>query len=197
MPLKVELINQSFQYIKAYGGQFAASFYENLFRLYPESQQLFADADMEAQQAKLWDSLVAIVLGLRYPQHLTDSLKGLGARHIQYGALPEHYPLVGEALLTTFEQYLGEKWTKEVKQAWVEAYHEISKIMLAGAEYNPQDIKLETEQVTNLKTTPLVTNSSVSAVEMIEIPTGEVNWRMTGGVFVGAGLVTTLLAMFL
>lgn len=40
---------------------------------------------------------------------------------------------MGAALLDTFSIYLGEAWTPEVKQAWVEAYGAISSLMLEGA----------------------------------------------------------------
>ena len=86
-----------------------------------------------------------VVENLRNPDALDSALKGLGARHVKYGALPEHYPLVGSALLTTFQQYLGNKWTPEVKQAWVGAYGAISEIMLDGADYTQTDIALEPE----------------------------------------------------
>ena len=60
-------------------------------------------------------------------------LKALGGRHVGYGAIPKYYGPVGEALLTTFEQYLQQDWTVEVKQAWVAAYRAITAQMLKGA----------------------------------------------------------------
>ena len=50
---------------------------------------------------------------------------------------------MGSALLTTFEQYLGDKWTPDVKQAWVDAYGAISQIMLNGADYSEAEIALK------------------------------------------------------
>lgn len=97
---------------------------------------------MAAQQKKLLNSLVLVVENLRQPDVLEGTLKGLGARHVQYGALPEHYPLVGNALLTTFAEYLEDDWTEPVKQAWVDAYGAITTIMLAGADYSPEAIQL-------------------------------------------------------
>ncbi|MEO1590999.1 MAG: globin domain-containing protein, partial [Cyanobacteria bacterium J06632_22] len=44
------------------------------------------------------------------------------ARHVKYGALPAHYPLVGNSLLKTLGQYAGEAWTPELESAWAEAY---------------------------------------------------------------------------
>ena len=50
------------------------------------------------------------------------------------GQFPNITPAVGEALLTTFEQYLQQDWTIEVKQAWVDALTAITALMLNGAE---------------------------------------------------------------
>ena len=142
MSLKVEVLEQSFELIKPNADDFVASFYDNLFTANPEAKPLFDNTNMAAQKKKLLSSLVLVVENLREPEMLDSSLRGLGARHVQYGALPEHYPLVGGALLTTFEQYLQEKWTPEVKQAWVDAYGAISEIMLDGADYSEAEIAL-------------------------------------------------------
>ena len=144
MSLKVEVLEQSFELIKPNADEFVASFYDNLFTANPEAKPLFETTNMAAQKKKLLNSLVLVVENLREPEMLDSSLRGLGARHVQYGALPEHYPLVGGALLTTFEQYLQEKWTPEVKQAWVDAYGAISEIMLDGADYSEAEIALPT-----------------------------------------------------
>ena len=142
MSLKVEVLEQSFESIKPSADEFVASFYDNLFTANPEAKPLFDTTDMKAQKKKLLNSLVLVVENLREPEVLDSSLRGLGARHVKYGALPEHYPLVGGALLTTFEQYLGKEWTPEVKQAWVDAYGAISEIMLDGADYSEAEIAL-------------------------------------------------------
>ena len=143
LPLDIELLESSFAQIKPRLSEFSLSFYTNLFIIYPETKTLFANTDMEAQSQKLVESLVLVVANLRKPNILAQALRNLGTRHIQYGALPEHYPLVGNALLTTFEQYLRSDWTPQVEQAWVDAYHIITEIMLEGANYSPSDLSLE------------------------------------------------------
>lgn len=57
----------------------------------------------------------------------------MGAYHQELGTLREHYPFVGQALIETFAEYLGEAWTIETEQAWLDAYHLICEIMLEGA----------------------------------------------------------------
>jgi len=104
-----------------------------LFTDYPEVQPLFAN--MEAGQ-QLFQSLVFTVNNLRKPDALSDALRGLGTRHVQYGVLPQHYPMVG--LLKAFEVSLGTAWTPDVQQAWTEAYEVVAQLMLEGADYSPE-----------------------------------------------------------
>ena len=144
MSLKVELLENSFEAIKPQADEFVGSFYNNLFTMYPEAKPLFEHTDMAKQKKMLLGSLVLVVSNLRKPEVLSDTLKGLGARHVKYGALPEHYPLVGSSLLTTFEQYLKSDWTPEVKQAWVDAYGAITELMLDGADYSQEEVALQT-----------------------------------------------------
>ena len=145
--LQVELLEQSFEKVKPQAKEFAASFYQNLFTDYPDAKPLFAHTNMAEQSNKLLASLVFVVENLKKPGALTEALQGLGARHVNYGALPAHYPLVGNTLLKTFEQYLGECWTAETKQAWVDAYRVITEVMLSGADYSPDSIQLESPTV--------------------------------------------------
>ncbi len=133
MSLNVEVLERSFAQIKPRATEFAASFYNNLFTDYPQAKPLFANTNMTEQQQHLVSSLVLVIDSLRKPEVLTDALKRLGAKHVKYGTIQEHYPMVGATLLKTFESYLGVDWTLEVKQAWTDAYEAIASIMLEGA----------------------------------------------------------------
>lgn len=130
--LPVGLLEASFEKIKPRSGEFAGSFYENLFQAHPEVKPLFAHVDMAQQQQKLLNALVLVVENLRNPSALESVLRALGARHVGYGSLPQQYPAVGQTLLLTFEQYLKDDWTPELKTAWRDAYGTITAQMLQG-----------------------------------------------------------------
>lgn len=66
---------------------------------------------------------------------LVDILKSLGKKHKAYGVLEAHYPVVGQALIETLDAALGDKFTEDVKAAWLEIWGVISSTMIAGAEY--------------------------------------------------------------
>jgi hemoglobin-like flavoprotein len=61
-------------------------------------------------------------------------LRELGARHVAYGARPEHYPVVGSVLIASLAAVAGEAWTPEHEQAWAEAFDVVAGAMMAGAE---------------------------------------------------------------
>lgn len=131
---QVELVESSFEKIKSHAAEFSASFYKNLFRNSPKLRSMFSSTDMEKQQQKLISALVLLVSNVRNPDMLVPMLQDLGARHRGYGVIEEHYPAIGGTLLQTFEQYLKEDWTPEVKQAWISTFDAIAQIMLEGAE---------------------------------------------------------------
>ena len=62
------------------------------------------------------------------------TLSHLGERHVEYGVLPAHYGIVGQALLHTLATALGESgWTPRVRQGWELVYGLVSTAMMAGA----------------------------------------------------------------
>jgi hemoglobin-like flavoprotein len=72
---------------------------------------------------------------------VTMALEELGARHVHYGVIPDHYPIVGEALLATLEAALGEAWTPTVKAGWSGIYTFVSTTMMKGARESVREEK--------------------------------------------------------
>jgi hemoglobin-like flavoprotein len=143
MSLNIELLERSFEAIKQHNAQFSEQFYMNLFNDSPEVKPLFANTNMKEQGDHLYKSLLLVICNLRKEDVLSNTLKGLGTRHVKYGILPNHYPMVGSALLKTFENIIGTGWSAEVKQAWVDAYGAVTQLMLEGADYPPEILNLD------------------------------------------------------
>lgn len=128
-PQQVGLVQASFAQVVPLGAQAGALFYRRLFQLAPEVQALFG-ADMEEQGRKLIAMLATVVNGLHRLDVIVPAAQKLAQRHVAYGARPEHYPVVGAALLDTLQAGLGEAFTPEVREAWVAAYGELSCVMI-------------------------------------------------------------------
>lgn len=62
-----------------------------------------------------------------------SQLQLLGIRHINYGVLPKHYPLMGKALLQTIECKLGDQFTERQHNSWNAIYTFMSVSMMQGA----------------------------------------------------------------
>ena len=105
-------------------------FYGRLFMTYPNLRSLFKNS-LESQHKKFVEMLSIIVARLDRPDVLSDEMRQLAQRHLEYGVKPEHYQPVGEALLWTLEQGLGKDWNTEVKEAWSTCYTIITQAMLA------------------------------------------------------------------
>lgn len=142
MPLNVELLEKSFNLVRSREDEFSSQFYATLFLDSPATKPLFSSTHIGEQGKKLFASLVLVVDSLRKPEMLENALKGLGTRHVKYGVLPEHYPMVGSALLKTFGSVLKDEWTDEIKQAWIDAYGGVSQLMLAGTDYSTETLNL-------------------------------------------------------
>ena len=73
---------------------------------------------------------------------VSSVLEGIGSRHVHYGVVPEHYPIVGEALLATLEAALGKDgWTDDVKLGWTTIFSFVSSTMIKGATASPAETK--------------------------------------------------------
>ena len=110
-----------------------AQFYDRLFALDPGTRHLFAGTDMAEQERKLIGMFTEILRMLDQPDELVRDVTDLGRRHAHYGVKDRQYESVGAALLWTLELGLGEQFTREVREAWTEAYLLAATLMRRGA----------------------------------------------------------------
>jgi hemoglobin-like flavoprotein len=131
-PDQVQLVQQSFAKVAPISEQASVIFYDRLFEVAPSVRALFPD-DMREQRKKLMATLAVVVNGLTNIEAVLPAASALAKRHVNYGAKPEHYPVVGGALLFTLEKGLGADWTPELAAAWTAAYGTLSTYMITEA----------------------------------------------------------------
>lgn len=131
--MNLGLLEKTFALVQKDSKQFARSFYQTLFKEYPEVKVLFAEVNIEQQEKKLMDSLALIVESFRNIELLQGIIKKLGKRHLSYQVIAQHYQIVGGVLVATLKKYLGKEWTAEVERVWIDAYHAIVDLMLEGS----------------------------------------------------------------
>ena len=131
-PTQIKLVQESFSKVMPISETAAVIFYDRLFEVAPAVKAMFS-ADMTEQRKKLMTTLAAVVNGLGNLESILPAASALAKRHVSYGAKPEHYPVVGGALLYTLEKGLGEAWTPELADAWTAAYGTLSGYMISEA----------------------------------------------------------------
>ena len=128
----VKLVQGTFMKVVPIAEKAAEIFYNKLFELDPSLKPLFK-TDIKEQGRKLMAMIGAAVNGLDDLDSLVPVVQDLGKRHVAYGVTPEHYDTVAVALLYTLEVGLGDNWTPEVKNAWVEVYTVLANTMKDAA----------------------------------------------------------------
>jgi len=133
MNLNIDALEASFDNVAPRGDELVEVFYERLFDVAPAVRPLFTGTDLKRQKGMLLAALVLLRKSLRNLEAIAPTLRDLGARHVRYGALPEHYPVVGQVLIASMAEVAGDAWTVEYELAWTEAYAVVSGAMLDGA----------------------------------------------------------------
>jgi methyl-accepting chemotaxis protein len=133
MSLDAHALQTSFDLVAPRGDELMDRFYTRLFAAAPEVEPLFAGTDMDAQKSMLLGALVLLRRHLDDLETIVPILRGLGARHVAYGARPEHYPVVGQALLSSMADVAGDHWRPEHERAWTAALDVVAGAMLEGA----------------------------------------------------------------
>ena len=129
---QISLVQASFAEVVSIADAAAALFYDRLFELDPSLRPLFR-GDMKEQGKKLMDMIAVVIVNLPRLTGILTSVRALGARHAAYGVRDEHYETVGEALLWTLGEALGEDFTDEMREAWATAYTILATAMKDAA----------------------------------------------------------------
>ncbi|MFK0289124.1 globin domain-containing protein [Streptomyces sp. NPDC090442] len=126
------LIRRTMNEIEPVADKVTSYFYALLFVQHPDLRALFP-ASMDTQRDRLFKALLTAAKHVDNAEVLGQYLTQLGRGHRKYGTLPDHYPAVGECLLSALSRYATATWSPEAEGAWVRAYTAISQIMIDAA----------------------------------------------------------------
>lgn len=106
-------------------------FYVYLFDKHPDTRIFFTKGGIKVRAVSL---IKMISSGLHYmnlpPEKIKQGLVLVATSHGGAGIGPQHYSPVVEAMLFALEQLLGNKWTPDVKEAWIVLYSVICNVSL-------------------------------------------------------------------
>ena len=127
------LLKESWSHVEDRADDLANHFYARVFLADPSLRELFPVPMME-QRSRLVHSLVSIIQMVDDPEALDEYLGNLGRAHRRFHVEPQHYGVVGQALIASLREYAGERWSIEYDQAWRDAYDTMAIRMLTAAE---------------------------------------------------------------
>jgi len=130
-PERITRLKSSFTQVSAEPRALAARFYQELFTAAPALRSLFP-ADMTSLQGHFEAALALVIRNLGELSVLQESLRELGAQHVLWGARPQDYFVVRDALVRAIKS-AATSWSEDLEADWRQAITAIAVPMLQGA----------------------------------------------------------------
>lgn len=131
--------------LEQHGELLTRHFYQRMFDKNPEVAPFFNSANQAggSQQRALAAAICAYAANIDNLEVLGGAVELIAQKHASLQILPEHYPIVGENLLASIREVLGEGATEAVIQAWGEAYGFLAGILIGREKeiYHQQQLK--------------------------------------------------------
>ena len=107
-------------------------FYKRMFSHNPEVAPYFNQANQTGgnQQRALAGAIVAYAANIDNLEVLGGAVELIAQKHASLMIKPEHYPIVGENLLASIREVLGEAATDDIINAWAAAYGFLAGILI-------------------------------------------------------------------
>jgi len=118
--------------LQEHGETLTRHFYQRMFTHNPEVAPFFNPAHQTAgkQQRALAGAIAAYAANIDNLEVLGGAVELIAQKHASLMIKPEHYPIVGQNLLASIQEVLGEGATDEIIGAWAEAYGFLADILI-------------------------------------------------------------------
>ena len=132
----IDIVKSTAPILQEHGETLTRHFYKRMFSHNPEVAPFFNPAHQMAgtQQKALAGAICAYAANIDQLDVLGDAVELIAQKHASLQIKAEHYPIVGENLLASIREVLGEGATGEVIKAWAEAYAFLADILIGREE---------------------------------------------------------------
>jgi nitric oxide dioxygenase len=131
--VNLEALEQSIDDLAASGDELIDVFSYRLSVRAPELVPLFILADPKWLKAMLVGGLAPLRQSSTTFDSSMPEFRALGARLHEHRVEPKHYAIVGEVLIASMADVLGEAWLPEFEEAWCDVFVVVACAMIDGA----------------------------------------------------------------
>lgn len=127
----IAIVKSTAPILKEHGEALTRYFYKRMFSHNPEVAPFFNPTNQGAgkQQRALAAAIAAYAANIDKLELLGGAVALIAQKHASLQIKPEHYPIVGENLLASIREVLGEGATDDVIDAWAQAYGFLANIL--------------------------------------------------------------------
>ncbi|WP_179401873.1 NO-inducible flavohemoprotein [Burkholderia guangdongensis] len=120
-----------------HGATITKHFYQRMFNRHPELKNLFNQTHQAtgSQQQTLARAVYAYAANIDNLGALGGAVTRIAHKHASLNIRPEHYPIVGDNLLASIVEVLGDAVDPATLEAWRVAYGQLAQILI-GVEAN-------------------------------------------------------------
>ena len=127
----IDTVKSTAPVLQEHGETLTRHFYQRLFTYNPETLPFFNQANQARgiQQRALADAVAAYAANIDNLEVLSGAVETIAQKHASLQVQPEHYPIVGETLLASIRDVLGDAATHDIIEAWAEAFGFLARIL--------------------------------------------------------------------
>ncbi len=114
----------------------SVKFYTRLFQIDPGQAAIFSGSAVTLNRK--FTSMMATFRNMRDLESIEPAIQMLAQRHFSYGMRIEHLEPFRRALLLALADQLGDRFTAELRAAWVHTFNEIETIIINAAKQHPE-----------------------------------------------------------
>ena len=128
----IDIVKSTAPILQQHGETLTRHFYQRMFSHNPEVGPFFNPANQAegTQQRALAGAICAYAANIDNLEVLGGAVELIANKHASLMVKPEHYPIVGENLLASISEVLGDGATDQVIDAWAEAYGFLTDILV-------------------------------------------------------------------
>ncbi|OAP60346.1 hypothetical protein AYL99_05348 [Fonsecaea erecta] len=131
-PEHQKIVKSTAPVLAEHGVAITSHFYKRMLNNHPELRNIFNSAHQStgAQPAALAHAVWAYAANIDNLGALTSAVSRIAHKHVSLGVTPDQYPIVGENLLASIQEVLGDAINQPILDAWAAAYQQLADIFI-------------------------------------------------------------------